>query len=106
MTVSDLIFRLLEFNSEDEVKVYGGFPLDYTDIRVSNTPNTVIIGSGIRGLKEIIDDLTDCANDLDSEVEDFNNLEDPEDTWDTYFLEKEIDTLNGLIDELADLSEV
>lgn len=99
MTVSDLIFRLLEFNSGDEVRICGGFPLDYTDIRVSDTPNVVTLGSGIRGLKEIIDDLTDCSNNLESIVDDFED----EDTDD---LESEISNLNNLIDELAELSEV
>lgn len=106
MTVSDLIFRLLEFNSEDEVRICGGYPLDSTDIRVSDTPNVVMLGTGIRGLKEIIDDLTDCSHNLEFIAEDFENEGTGDHLYDTDDLDSEISNLNSLIDELADLSEV
>lgn len=106
MTVSDLIFRLLEFNSGDEVRICGGFPLDFTDIRVSDTPNVIMLGAGIRGLKEIIDDLTDCSHNLESIADDFEDEDTGDHLYDTDDLESEISNLNSLIDELADLSEV
>lgn len=105
MTVSDLIFRLLEFNSGDEVRICGGFSLDSTDIRVSDTPNVVMLGTGIRGLKEIIDDLTDCSHELEFIAEDLEN-EDSGHLYDTDDLDSKISNLNNLIEELTDLSEV
>lgn len=106
MTVSDLIFRLLEFNSEDEVRVCGGFPLEFTDIRVSDTPNVIMLGSGIRGLKEIIGDLTDCSNNLERVVDNFEYRDTDDYLYDTDDLELEISNLNDVINELVDLSEV
>ena len=98
MTVKELIERLNDFNPNDEVRIFNGMSVEYSDVGVGDAPNVVFIGCGIRGLDEIISELNDNIYDLDSALDDLQ--EDGVEIWDA---ESALDSIKLSVSDLEDL---
>lgn len=98
MTVKELIDRLNDFNPNDEVSIFNGMSIEYSDVGVGNSPNVVYIGCGLKGLDEIINELNDNIYDLDSALDD---LED--DGVDTIEAESALDSIRLSVSDLEEL---
>lgn len=97
MNVKEFIERLKDFNQEDEILI-GGFPINYSDIGVSDRPNSVSVFFGFKDMDDIISDIKESIYDIDSEI---LLLED--DGVDTIELETAVDSLRSLVEDLYDL---